>query len=63
MYPNAGKIVGVWRALSKMDLKGENSIKDDISPMKRAGAARVIEKIEDTDNFIKRIRNLLQRCY
>ena len=47
---NAGKIVGVWRALSKMDLKGENSIKDDISPMKRAVAfAQVIEKSEDTD--------------
>ena len=47
---NAGKIVGVWRALSKMDLKGENSIKDDISPMKRAVAfAQVIEKSEDND--------------
>ena len=47
---NAGKIVGVWRALSKMDLKGENSIKDDFSPMKRAVAfAQVIEKSEDTD--------------
>ena len=47
---NAGKIVGVWRALSKMDLKGESSIKDDISPMKRAVAfAQVIEKSEDTD--------------
>ena len=47
---NAGKIVGVWRALSKMDLKGECSIKDDISPMKRAVAfAQVIEKSEDTD--------------
>ena len=47
---NAGKIVGVWRALSKMDLKGESSIKDDISPMKRAVAfAQVIEKSEDND--------------
>ena len=47
---NAGKIVGVWRALSKMDLKGESSIKDDIFPMKRAVAfAQVIEKSEDTD--------------
>jgi len=47
---NAGKIVGVWRALSKMDLKGECSIKDDIFPMKRAVAfAQVIEKSEDTD--------------
>lgn len=47
---NAGKIVGIWRALSKMDLQSESSISGDFSPMKRAVAfAQVIDPSKDSD--------------
>lgn len=47
---NAAKIVGTWRALTKIDLKGENLLEDDIQQMKRAvGFAQVIEANEKHD--------------
>lgn len=40
---HAAKVIGCWRALSKVDLKGERSISDDIRAMKRAvGFAQII---------------------
>lgn len=47
---NAAKVIGCWRALSKRDLKGEVSIGDDLSPMRRAvGFAQVINPSEKYD--------------
>ena len=47
---NAAKIVGTWRALTKIDLKGENVLGEDIQQMKRAvGFAQVIEAKEKKD--------------
>ena len=41
---NAAKVVGCWRALSKIDLQGEVSMSDDRQPMRRAvGFAQIIE--------------------
>lgn len=41
---HAAKVIGCWRALSKVDLKGERSISDDIRAMKRAvGFAQIID--------------------
>lgn len=40
---HAAKVIGCWRALSRVDLKGERSISDDIRAMKRAvGFAQII---------------------
>ncbi len=40
---HAAKVIGCWRALSKVDLKGERSISDDVRAMKRAvGFAQII---------------------
>lgn len=40
---NAAKVIGCWRALSKMDLQAEPSVSDDRQPMRRAvGFAQVI---------------------
>ena len=47
---NAAKIVGAWRALTKIDLKGEVSLSNDIQQMKRAvGFAQVIDPNEKYD--------------
>ena len=47
---NAAKIVGSWRALSKIDLKHDKSLNGDIGHMKRAvGFARVIESAENNE--------------
>ncbi|MBQ9273457.1 MAG: DEAD/DEAH box helicase [Succinivibrio sp.] len=41
---HAAKIVGTWRALTKMDLKGEKSLTGDTDPVRRAVAfAQVID--------------------
>ena len=41
---HAAKVIGCWRALSKLDLKGEVSMSDDRQPMRRAvGFAQIIE--------------------
>lgn len=47
---NAAKVVGCWRALSKLDLRNEASIGDDCQPMRRAvGFAQVIRPSERYD--------------
>lgn len=47
---NAAKIVGSWRALSKMDLQNERALNGDINHMKRAvGFAQVIEPSENSN--------------
>lgn len=47
---NAAKIVGSWRALTKIDLQNEKTIDGDILHMKRAvGFAQVIEPSEKYD--------------
>lgn len=47
---NAAKVVGCWRALSKMDLKEEISMGDDKEPMRRAvGFAQVIHPSDNYD--------------
>ena len=47
---NAAKVVGCWRALSKMDLKEEVSMGDDKEPMRRAvGFAQVIHPSDNYD--------------
>ena len=47
---NAAKVVGCWRALSKLDLRNEVSIGDDCQPMRRAvGFAQVIRPSERYD--------------
>ncbi|MFQ8598371.1 MULTISPECIES: type ISP restriction/modification enzyme [Parasutterella] len=41
---HAAKVIGCWRALSKLDLKDEVSMSDDRQPMRRAvGFAQIIE--------------------
>lgn len=41
---NAAKVIGCWRALSKLDLQKDSSIADDLHMMKRAvGFAQVID--------------------
>lgn len=41
---HAAKVIGCWRALSKLDLKNEVSMSDDRQPMRRAvGFAQLIE--------------------
>ena len=41
---HAAKVIGCWRALSKLDLKGEVSMSDDRQAMRRAvGFAQIIE--------------------
>ena len=35
---HAAKVIGCWRALSKIDLAAENSVGDDLQPMRRAVA-------------------------
>lgn len=47
---NAAKVVGCWRALSKLDLQNEVSMGDDCQPMRRAvGFAQVIRPSERYD--------------
>jgi len=47
---NAAKIVGTWRALTKIDLKHETSLGNDLQQMKRAvGFAQVIAPSEKYD--------------
>lgn len=47
---NAAKVVGCWRALSKLDLQNENSMGGDSQPMRRAvGFAQVIRPSERYD--------------
>lgn len=47
---NAAKVVGCWRALSKLDLRNDVSIGDDCQPMRRAvGFAQVIRPSERYD--------------
>ena len=47
---NAAKIVGTWRALTKIDLKHETAIGNDLQQMKRAvGFAQVIAPSEKYD--------------
>ena len=47
---NAAKIVGIWRALTKIDLKHETAIGNDLQQMKRAvGFAQVIAPSEKYD--------------
>lgn len=41
---HAAKVIGCWRALSKLDLQNETSMSDDLRPMRRAvGFAQLIE--------------------
>lgn len=48
--PHAAKVIGCWKALSKMDLQTEVSLGDDIAQMKRAvGFAQVIRPSENHD--------------
>ncbi len=47
---SAAKIVGTWRALTKMDIRGEGSLAGDIQQMRRAvGFAQVISPSEKFD--------------
>lgn len=47
---NAAKVIGCWRALSKLDLQKEVSLGDDLNAMKRAvGFAQVIRPSEKYD--------------
>ena len=47
---NAAKVVGCWRALSKLDLRGEVSLGGDTNPMRRAvGFAQVIRPTDRYD--------------
>ena len=62
---NAAKVVGCWRALSKMDLKEEISMGDDKEPMRRAvGFAQVIHPSDNYDRtssiaFAKRFDDII----
>lgn len=62
---NAAKVVGCWRALSKMDLKEEISMGDDKEPMRRAvGFAQVIHPSDNYDRtssiaFAKRFDEII----